>query len=472
VSTPATDKLTEYAKNPAAFVEDLTIDGSRGKVRFGDVMADFQRKDFAALSPALLAVANGEKPEPSRYFLLRSKGGSKDTDFAVCLLWFAIFSPRALQIIVGAADRDQAGEVVKIFRSLARNNSWLAELIEVQQWAIVNARTGLRIDVVSSDAPSAHGTRPDVTWINELAHLASEDFFLTLLDNASKIVNGLVCVASNAGILDSFQHKFWLSALSSPRWYSSILDKPAPWLDEQELQERERTTPPNRFRRLWYSEFVPDTGDALSVADIEASVRAEGPMLGSEPGWIFAGGLDVGLVHDACGLVIVGKKDSRYRLAHCQRWTAHKGQRTGATNGATIRISLQEVEDAIYRAHERFKLRVLGFDPYQAELLAERLSKPQQGKRRLAVERVTFTGSNLTAMATMVLDTFNSQAIELYPHPQLLEDLKRLRIEEKSYGMRLSSPRGPSGHGDLATGLAVALLVAKDMKPAARMWIY
>src|SRR5262249_36555640 len=82
------------------------------------------------------------------------------------------------------------------------------------------------------------------------------------------------------------------------------------------------------------------------------------------------------------------------------------------------------------------------------------------------VERITFTGANLTAMATMVLDTFNSSSIGLYRHEQLILDLGRLRVEEKSYGLRLSSPRGPSGHGDLATALALALLVGKSVYSA------
>ena len=54
--------------------------------------------------------------------------------------------------------------------------------------------------------------------------------------------------------------------------------------------------------------------------------------------------------------------------------------------------------------------------------------------------------------------------IELYGMPILLCDLRNLRVVEKSYGCRLESPRGPSGHGDAATALAMALHVRHDFR--------
>jgi phage terminase large subunit-like protein len=459
---PVKEKLTRYARSPAAFVNDLIIDGARGKVRLGDAMAEFQRRDFDALYPALIALANGQEPQVKRFWWERTKGASKDTDLSACLLWLLLFSPRAVAVKIGASDRDQAGEIVTIFRGFVRNNPWLVDLVDVQSWAIANDRTGSRADIIAADAPSAHGARPDLTIINELSHIGCEDFAQTMMDNAAKMPAGVVCIATNAGFLETWQWKLRETIRQSRRWHFSKVESPAPWLDPAEINERERTTPSNRFLRLWRGQWVPDVGDALGFAEIEAAVRADGPMEGTEPGWVFVAGLDLGISKDAAAVAICGKKDSHYRLAWAQRWLPAKGQR----------VSLDEVEQTIERLHARFRLRLLGADPYQAELLLERLSKQREGKRRLAVERVTFTGSNLTAMATMVLDTFNSAAIELYPHPHLIEDLKRLRIEEKSYGMRLSSPRGPSGHGDLATALAVALLCGKDMKPRLTPWIY
>ena len=45
-----------------------------------------------------------------------------------------------------------------------------------------------------------------------------------------------------------------------------------------------------------------------------------------------------------------------------------------------------------------------------------------------------------------------------------LIDLRHLRVEERSYGVRLVSDRGINGHGDLATALTIGLATAKNCK--------
>jgi hypothetical protein len=90
--------------------------------------------------------------------------------------------------------------------------------------------------------------------------------------------------------------------------------------------------------------------------------------------------------------------------------------------------------------------------------LAERLSK--QG---VTTREVTFTPSNLQAMATVTIEAFSERAIELYDHDELLSDLRALRVVEKSYGWRLEPQRDGSGHGDRAIGLALGLLSAKEL---------
>ena len=51
-------------------------------------------------------------------------------------------------------------------------------------------------------------------------------------------------------------------------------------------------------------------------------------------------------------------------------------------------------------------------------------------------------------MASAFLEMFRSQQIDIYPDPQLVEDLRRLRIEETSYGYRLSAKRDDRGDAD------------------------
>src|SRR5262245_5806938 len=134
-------RLREVASDPCKFREALIIQAARGPARFGDCMADFQRRDFAALDSALLALRDGKTPPTGRYWWERTKGASKDSDLAVALLWLMAFSPRPLACQVGAADQDQADELRKAAKSILRLNGWLRSLLDAQAWRIVNERT-------------------------------------------------------------------------------------------------------------------------------------------------------------------------------------------------------------------------------------------------------------------------------------------------------------------------------------------
>ena len=133
------ERFREYAGSPLAFLEDLIIPGVHGAVRFGDAWADFQSDEFKKLAPALLAVASGKKPPIGRYWWERTKGASKDSDLACCLLWLLAFTRRPLSCQVGAADQDQAAELRKAAADVLRLNPWLSQRISVQNWRIISA---------------------------------------------------------------------------------------------------------------------------------------------------------------------------------------------------------------------------------------------------------------------------------------------------------------------------------------------
>src|SRR5262249_8332932 len=112
------NKLKHWAADPLAFIESLKIPSAHGPQSFGVCMASFQREWFKAITPALLPIAKGEKPPIGRYWTERTKGGSKDSDIACCLLWLLAFATRRLEAQVGAADADQADELRKAARDI------------------------------------------------------------------------------------------------------------------------------------------------------------------------------------------------------------------------------------------------------------------------------------------------------------------------------------------------------------------
>jgi hypothetical protein len=485
--------LRLYASDPASFRAALVIPSAHGPARFGDVMAPFQAVDFAALDSAFIALKDGRRPEVGRFWLERTKGASKDSDLAVCLLWLLAFSPRSLTCQVGAADQDQADELRLACKAIVRLNPWIGGILEVQALAVVNHRTDSRCEIIPADVAGSHGSRPDLLILNELSHVQKKEFAENLFDNAAKIPHGVAVIATNAGFRPSWQWSWRQQALTSPRWYFSTYRDPAPWLDPAELSEAEKRNSPSRFARLWRGKWVSGGGDALDENDILAAVKADlGPMDGTEQGYVFYAGLDLGVKQDHAAFVVVGKHigfvergpepepvtlppilaacadlglmdspslpepvykfhpgSGRLRLAYCQSWAPRPGGQ----------IDLTAVETSILETSKRIRLAAVCYDPFQAALMAQRLRR-----QYVRMEEITFTGANLDGMASAVLETFKAREIDLYDEPDLIADLGKLRIVEKSYGYRLDAPRDESGHADRATGLALAVLGSRRFR--------
>ena len=62
-----------------------------------------------------------------------------------------------------------------------------------------------------------------------------------------------------------------------------------------------------------------------------------------------------------------------------------------------------------------------------------------------------------------MIEAFADRRLDLYPDPDLKRDINRLRVEERSYGFRLVSPRDEHGHGDLGSAFSFAMLAASEI---------
>lgn len=123
--------LQAYAADPMAFFADTVIQGSGIDVRLGDVWADFQIDSFKVMSQCLQAVAVGERPRYRGLWIERTKGGSKDSDVGLALLWLLMFSRRPQVIELGADDQDQILETLKAMQAVIRLNPWMGARLDV-----------------------------------------------------------------------------------------------------------------------------------------------------------------------------------------------------------------------------------------------------------------------------------------------------------------------------------------------------
>jgi hypothetical protein len=198
---------------------------------------------------------------------------------------------------------------------------------------------------------------------------------------------------------------------------------------------------------LWEGQWVPESGDALSTSDIEAAVTLAGPTPSREAGFSYFAGLDIGIKRDHTSLVLIGSHYLTRRLKLClvRDWKPPAGGK----------VDLGAVQSEAQRVCGEFG-SVLYIDPSQAELMGQNLES-----RGVGIELVPFVGKTLNEMASNVIECFTDHTIDLYPCPELLDDLRRLQLKETPAGWRLVPARTASGHGDRATALALAVLAAK-----------
>ncbi len=447
--------LREMQSDPMRFFEELYIPGVHGSSKFGDVMAEFQRERFAEIIPAVVAVAKGEEPPIGRYWWEATKGASKDSDLACCILWLLAFSQRtSLTIQVGADDRGQANELRKAARDILLLNPWLASRIVIQNWLLKCDGTNRECEILSTDSTGSHGARPDVLVVNELSHISNQTFAQTLMDNASKMPHGLVVIATNAGLVQTWQYEWREAARESKRWIFNKRSEPAPWIDSEEMKDARKRNTLSRFNRLWKGIWASgNDGQGLDEEDVAAAVTRKGPCTGSEfdvgP---FMASLDIGVRRDHCSLVILGCQPQKASVvvADVQSWDPKK------FGG---RVPLQRVKVACIEAWQRFRLAGICYDPHQCEFLAEQLAR-----NGLNMYHYPWTVKSKEEMAIRMVESFSQRLVELYEHEALLRDLSRIVIGERAGRVTIDGPRDEHGHCDRGMALAMGLVWAFNGK--------
>jgi hypothetical protein len=84
-------------------------------------------------------------------------------------------------------------------------------------------------------------------------------------------------------------------------------------------------------------------------------------------------------------------------------------------------------------------------------------------QQNIRMEEMAFVGANLGKMASAILDAFRSGKLGLYDDPALIDDLKRLNIVERSWGLKLEAPADKAlGHCDRALALSICLPAALE----------
>jgi phage terminase large subunit-like protein len=456
------DSFQAMLCDPAAFRQRLLIDCDGSAVPFRPDA--WQLDDFLALDDAWkFAVGRWDGDAPPavrRLWSERPRGHAKTSDLGIMATWALLFAPRPVVGIAAAGDKDQAALLRSSIATLARVNPWIGSILDVQQWRVVNPKTGAELTILSSDVATSFGQLPDFIIADEITHWPEgkgDALWHSIFSAVAKRANCLLGVIANAGFTEHFAWGVREKVKADPLWHFSHLDGPrASWITESRLAEQRRLLPAVVFDRLWNNIWASGLGDALQEADILASLTETEPLTGFEKDYVFFGGLDLSISRDASACVIVGRTQAgRLRLATVRAWTPPRGGK----------VDLPLIRDSVLSLSRQFPGVQIGYDVYQAELMRSDLDRAG-----VSMLPVSFAGKIAQEMASELLEAFASRRVGLYHDAALVDDLRRLRIKESVAGWRLDPPRTSTGHGDRGIAFAMALWTARQDTSFCGVW--
>jgi hypothetical protein len=144
---------------------------------------------------------------------------------------------------------------------------------------------------------------------------------------------------------------------------------------------------------------------------------------------MYVAGVDLGLTRDCSSVILLAVPDGRragtINLARAKLWRRVGGKK----------IDLTEVERHILRMDAIFNLEFVAFDPWQAELLGQRLEQDSEHRRRN--QRRIFgsqpwmracapVAACLRQQATLLIESFGDRRLRFYPYEPLRQDLTKL----------------------------------------------
>jgi hypothetical protein len=436
------------------------------------------------------------------------KKAGKSTSAAALALWALVADDLAndREVIIVASDLAQTKDVIYLtVGKMIERHPWLAKRCRRLSTEIiftedaVDPRTGGHykqdhiLRALPRDVRGLHGSNASCLILDEAWAQDDYDLIEALAPSPARL-SPITLYCSYAG-LRSQRHKgnpwhdiceratapgsnvFWAYVGGVDGW------RQIPWITQRWIDEmRERfATVPSKFDRLVLN--IWSTSDSAFVTEEEMAAAVDHALTeptGPAPGTDYALGVDLGLVNDWTALVLVHANTRGYLIVDAVRtW---RGTRTEP-------VDLQSVQDEIVALAQRFGVRKILIDQWQAAFLQQQLARqldiyapgqlapgtigakrsPRHSKR---IELVQINASMVDQITTRLKGLFKRRAIRIPGNlHDLIEQLESLDVIE--YGKRnrrrdmvrfeptKGAAAGAASHDDIVMALGLAAHVAE-----------
>jgi phage terminase large subunit-like protein len=166
--------------------------------------------------------------------------------------------------------------------------------------------------------------------------------------------------------------------------------------------------------------------------------------------WIV--GLDPAFSGDPFGVCVVGRVpgEQKLRLGVARSWKTSRNKKTAGFEER--RAFEDEILREVAELCKQYNPRSVVTDQYAAPQVKERLTRAG-----LYVETIAMTAQSKTQAFGELRARLLAGELELYEHPPLLAELRRLRTKFTAGSATVVNPRVGGSHGDLAQALALAV---------------
>lgn len=343
-------------------------------------------------------------------------------------------------------------------RSIVEGSPLLAPLIESATDDEIRFRNRTALAAFPCTSRGGRGWPVAALLLDEAAHMldtdgnqAAEPVYRSLAPSVAQFGDaGRVLVASSPFGIDGFFSDLWHTVEKGDLPDAVCVQAATPEMRPRfatAALELERRRDPDGYRAEYLAEFVAAGGAFLDALRIEAAVarkRELRPDAVVEP----VAAADLAFQGDSSALVIVGRdpKAARLRLAVARSWSPRPG----------VPLSFSAVLDDMAKVCLDHGVDAVHIDQFSAAAVTEHLRR--RGVR--AVVEAT-TAQSKSAMFLNLKQRLYEDQLELFDHPDLLAELRRVETVTTPGAANVRIRRLGASHGDLATALALAVSKAR-----------
>jgi phage terminase large subunit-like protein len=410
--------------------------------RWGEVARDFQRADAEAVLD--------EASETPNHLLTRPRGDSKTSDLGGLNLAAGLAqAPHRARMYALAADEKQGRLLLDALAGFVARTPELRSAVVIRESSVHFQRSHARLEVLAADQSSIWGLRPWFLTIDELGQWHTTAPPQRCYEAASsavvKVPGARMVLLTTASDPAHWSKAIRDQALTDRLWNVHEVPGPPHWIDAKRLEGERRRLPESSFRRLFLNEWTSSEDRLADEEDLAACVDDEAAHAVPKAGTRYVLAVDIGVKHDATAAIIAhaeripGAEFPRVVVDRVQTWVPSRLR--------PVKLSVVEAWVEEYARRYRAPVR---FDPSQALHMMQRLKRA--GVR---CQEFTFSASSVAKIAVTLLTVIREHALALPDDPDLLDELRNVRLRESSPGVyRLDHDR--NRHDDRAVALALA----------------